>query len=173
MSLLILGGARSGKSHYAETLAAKYDNVYYVATAVPVDEETRSRIAIHQSQRPAHWRTVEAPVKLAQAIEGLNDTSSCVLIDCLTFWLNNCLYESDKSWDEQKSNFINCLSNYEGSLIMVSNETGMGIVPMGKQTRQFVDEVGWLHQQVARLSDTVVLMIAGLPHPLKGTLPGK
>ena len=169
MCKLILGGARSGKSRYAESLASHQDNVVYIATAVAVDEEIKQRIAIHQSERPSHWRTIEAPQKLADALLDCNSELNCVVIDCLTFWVNNCLFESDAIWQLERRKFLDAVSRFKGQLIMVSNETGMGIIPQGELTRQFVDACGWLHQDLAKVSDTVVLMVAGIPNFIKST----
>ena len=119
MSKLILGGARSGKSRYAESLASSHNNVYYIATATDVDDEIKQRIKIHQSQRPEHWKTIEAPVKLANALEQINDSSNCVLIDCLTFWVNNCLFESAEKWNYERQKFICCIEKFKGPLIMI------------------------------------------------------
>ena len=170
MCKLILGGARSGKSSYAESLALNYDDVHYIATAVAIDEEIKQRIKIHQSQRPDHWKTIEASIQLAEALEQTNNKSDCVLIDCLTFWVNNCLYESTERWDLERQKFLKTVADYNGQLIMVSNETGMGITPHGAVTRQFVDAIGWLHQDLAKISTTVILMVAGIPTVLKGKI---
>ena len=170
MCKLILGGARSGKSRFAESLALNYENVHYIATAIAVDEEIRQRIKVHQSQRPDHWITIEAPLQLAGALDEIDDKSHCVLIDCLTFWVNNCLFESTEKWESERQKFLRCIAGFKGQLIMVSNETGMGIAPKGALTRQFVDAIGWLHQDLAMSSETVLLMVAGIPTVLKGSL---
>ena len=167
MYQLILGGARSGKSSYAESLAQEHKTVHYIATAVAVDEEIRRRIKIHRSQRPAHWQTTEVPVQLADALDGINNDCECVLIDCLTFWVNNCIFDSTRRWESERQKFMQSVTRFNGHLIMVSNETGMGIIPQGEVTRQFVDAIGWLHQDLAKISNKVVLMVAGLPLIIK------
>ena len=169
MKKLVLGGARSGKSRYAESLALNHSNVTYIATAVAIDDEIKQRIARHRSERPAHWVTLEAPEKLANALAKCNTDSNWVVIDCLTFWVNNCLFDSIDKWKTEKEKFLDVVSDFKGQLIMVSNETGLGIIPQGELTRQFVDETGWLHQDLASLSDTVVLMVAGIPTTIKNT----
>ena len=167
MYKLILGGARSGKSRYAESLALQQANVIYIATAVEVDEEIKQRVAVHRRQRPAHWKTLETPIRLADALRQCDQIENCVLIDCLTFWVNNCLFDSSSTWELEKEKFLNSVAEFKGQLIMVSNETGMGITPQGALTRQFVDEIGWLHQDLAKLSQSVVLMVAGIPTVIK------
>ncbi len=173
---LILGGARSGKSSYAEQLLKQYcsqrtsdhSNKVYIATATADDAEMQQRINLHQQQRGSDWQLVEEPVNLAHAIQQYNDTDQFVLIDCLTLWLSNCLHQ--KCWLEQREAFLAALSDYSGTLLMVSNEVGSGIVPMGELSRQFVDESGWLHQTVSKHCSSVTLVIAGLPLHLKQTI---
>ncbi|WP_019528437.1 bifunctional adenosylcobinamide kinase/adenosylcobinamide-phosphate guanylyltransferase [Dasania marina] len=168
MKQFVLGGARSGKSSLAEKLCASYgDKVAYIATANKVfnDGEMDARIAKHQQQRPQHWHTIEAPIALAGALAQLQHYDA-VMIDCLTLWLSNCLHEGN--WPQQRQDFLNALENFNGELIMVSNEVGMGIVPMGELSRSFVDESGFLHQAVAALCDRVIFTAAGLPLVMKG-----
>ena len=172
MSILVLGGARSGKSSYAESLAQNCGDVTYVATAVAVDEEIEKRIKKHKADRPKHWKTVEAPVHLANALAQENDEGQrCILIDCLTFWANNCLYDSYDTWVREKKEFIKAVTQINSELIIVSNEVGMGITPMGSISRVFVDEIGWLHQELAQIVDTVTFVVAGIPLVIKGKLP--
>lgn len=168
MKQLILGGARSGKSSLAEQLAETYgDNIAYVATANAAfnDDEMAVRIAKHKQQRPAHWQSIESPIRLADTLERLTGVD-CILVDCLTLWLSNCLFEAN--WPEQRQALLDSLKNYSGNLIMVSNEVGMGIVPLGEISRQFVDESGFLHQAVAKHCDRVIFTAAGLPLVMKG-----
>ena len=170
-SHLILGGARSGKSTYAEqltldahALSGIQNDLIYVATAIAGDDEMAARIEHHQTRRNEHWQTIEETIDLAKVLNKL-DKNSTVLIDCLTLWLSNCLHQ--QCWASQKSNFIEALSKSDAQIFMVSNEVGTGIVPMGELSRQFVDESGWLHQQLARTSNKVSLVVAGLPMALK------
>ncbi|MEE9339001.1 MAG: bifunctional adenosylcobinamide kinase/adenosylcobinamide-phosphate guanylyltransferase [Methylococcaceae bacterium] len=170
---LVLGGARSGKSHYAEQVANESGmSVIYIATAEAGDEEMQTRIEKHREDRPQHWQTVEEPIKLADVIQQYSSSNSCLLVDCLTLWLTNILF--DKQGNEQQSLFeqesqalFKALGVFSGQLVMVSNEVGLGIVPIDKITRRFVDEVGLLHQKIVSYSDKVVLVTAGLPQILK------
>lgn len=171
----ILGGARSGKSRFAEQRAAQSEQaglqVIYVATAASTlpngeaDAEMLKRILKHQQDRPSHWQTVETPLTLADTLSRYNHSDSCVLVDCLTLWTLN-LLENDCLQTEQ-AGLLEILPNFQGRLILVSNEIGLGVVPLGEFTRRFVDELGRLHQQVAQLSDRVTFMAAGLPMTLK------
>lgn len=180
---LILGGARSGKSSLAEKCAAQLNlPVTYIATAPALDKEMQKRIAIHQQDRPEQWQTVESPLNLAAAIdeqinEALNNTSplsngQCILIDCLTLWLTNCLCDHDLAYFEQeKQQLLITLANSQKQhnlhIFLVSNEVGHGIVPMGNLSREFVDQAGWLHQAIAKIADKVDFVMAGLPLTLK------
>lgn len=165
---LILGGARSGKSKLAESKAkATGLPVTYIATATPGDNEMAQRIAHHQNQRPHHWHLIEEPLDLAAAIQSV-DNGQCILIDCLTLWVSNWLIaEQPDAFQQQKKNFIATLQASDKHIILVSNETGLGVIPMGTLSRQFVDESGWLHQSISSLANHVTLTIAGLPLPLK------
>ncbi|MGO4998149.1 bifunctional adenosylcobinamide kinase/adenosylcobinamide-phosphate guanylyltransferase [Oceanisphaera sp. W20_SRM_FM3] len=168
MKQFILGGARSGKSRLAETLCSDLgDKVAYIATANSAfnDHEMAARISQHQQQRPQHWRTIEAPMALAEALASLQDYDA-VLIDCLTLWLSNCLHQGN--WAQERQNFLQVLENFNGELIIVSNEVGMGIVPLGELSRRFVDESGFLHQAVAARCERVIFIAAGLPLVMKG-----
>lgn len=168
MKQLILGGARSGKSSLAEQLAETYgDNIAYIATANPAfnDDEMAVRIAKHKQQRPSHWQSIESPITLADTLKRLTNVD-CILVDCLTLWLSNCLFEAN--WPEQRQALLDSLKNFSGNLIMVSNEVGMGVVPLGEISRQFVDESGFLHQAVAKHCDRVIFTAAGLPLVMKG-----
>ena len=166
---LILGGARSGKSKLAEKKAADSKlSVTYIATATAGDGEMSERIQHHQNQRPDHWAVIEEPLQLANAIESLSPEPQCILIDCLTLWVSNWLMEeNEKAYNKAKEDLLLALQQTPHHIIMVSNETGMGIIPMGNLSRQFVDESGWLHQAIAAQADNVVLTVAGLPMPLK------
>lgn len=166
---LILGGARSGKSRLAEQrAAASSKQVVYVATAQNLDGEMASRIGHHQSRRPLQWQTVEEPVALARVLADFNSADNLILVDCLTLWVSNLLcLENGIHFEEQKQALLRQLEQLECDLILVSNETGMGVVPMGELTRRFVDESGWLHQDLAARAHRVTLVVAGLPHQLK------
>lgn len=167
---LILGGVKSGKSRLAEQRAINSKlAVCYVATARADDSEMQQRIALHQQQRPAHWTTVEVPLNLAAALQQQDDSDKCILVDCLTLWLTNLLLTDDENLlTNEIQQLLETLPTLQADIILVSNETSMGIVPMGELTRRFCDEAGRLHQQLAVLMDNVILTVAGLPHALKG-----
>ncbi len=170
MQALILGGARSGKSRYAETLAQQSERtVIYIATATAQDTEMQARIAHHRASRPAHWQTVEEPLALAATLQQYAAPGRLLLVDCLTLWLTNLLCLEDASrLPAATAALLECLPSLPGDVILVSNEVGLGIVPLGELTRRYVDTAGHLHQQLAAQLDTVIFMVAGLPHPLKG-----
>lgn len=166
---LILGGARSGKSGFAEQCAKNSGlSVTYIATATSLDDEMARRIKHHQQQRPSHWQLIEEPLALAQVIKTHSTADSCLIIDCLTLWLTNCLFgEHDIDWQTAKADLFDALSQAQGQVILVSNEVGLGIIPMGEVSRRFVDEAGWLHQELAQQANKVTFVIAGLPQVLK------
>ncbi len=171
MRELILGGARSGKSAYAERRArASGLQVIYIATAEAGDGEMAARIARHRARRPAEWATVEAPLALGETLRREAATDRCLLVDCLTLWLSNLLAGSegaDERFEREKTLFLEILPRLPGQIHLVSNEVGQGIVPMNALARRFVDEAGWLHQALAQCCERVVLVTAGLPHILK------
>lgn len=172
MIQFFLGGARSGKSRLAEQAAqASNLEVVYIATAQGLDSEMQQRIEKHQSDRPAHWLTVEEPLNLAATIQSYASDKRCLLIDCLTLWLSNQLLQQDKelpNYHQQKTELLTVLANCPGQVIVVSNEVGQGIVPLGELSRQYVDEAGWLHQDIAKIADQVRFVCAGLAMNLKG-----
>ena len=170
MKQLILGGVRSGKSKMAEQQALDSGlEVVYIATATAGDDEMRARIQKHQQQRPSNWQLVEEPLMLADTLQHHAKSDRCLLVDCLTLWLTNLLLNEDEAFFKtQRDAFINVITTLPGQLIFVSNETGLGIVPMGKLSRRYCDEAGLLHQELAQLCDRVILSIAGLPQILKG-----
>lgn len=179
---LILGGARSGKSLYAERLAhASGKEGVYIATAQAGDDEMRARIAHHRARRPAHWRNVEEGLGLAAVLERECASDRVLLVDCLTLWLTNLMldgpapppdtgrFDLPPRFDVERAAFLDLLARgLPGELLLVSNEVGMGIVPMGALARRFADEAGWLNQAVAARAERVVLVAAGLPLALKG-----
>ena len=169
MRSLILGGARSGKSACAERLASASGlNVVYIATAQANDTEMAARIAHHRASRPAHWQSVEEPLALAAALRQHARTDRCLLVDCLTLWLSNLLGQDDEArFAQERDALLETLPALEGELLLVSNEVGLGIVPMGALTRRFVDEAGRLHQALAARCEQVLFVAAGLPLVLK------
>lgn len=177
MRALILGGARSGKSKLAEKIAQESGlAVTYLATAQiqhdgQQDAELQARIAQHRARRPAHWINVEEPLYLADALQREAAADKCILVDCLTLWITNLLLHPEREmFARQRASLLSALPGLPGTIIMVSNETGMGIVPLGELTRRYCDEAGALHQEIAQQCDNVLLSVAGLPLTLKGTL---
>ncbi|WP_430445942.1 MAG: bifunctional adenosylcobinamide kinase/adenosylcobinamide-phosphate guanylyltransferase [Pseudomonas piscis] len=170
MLQLILGGARSGKSRLAEKLANDSAlEVTYIATSQPLDGEMNQRIAHHRERRPAHWGLVEEPLELARVLRRAASPGRCLLVDCLTLWLTNLLMlEDQQRLSAEREALLQCVAELPGDIIFVSNETGMGVVPLGELTRRYVDEAGWLHQALAERCQRVVLTVAGLPLTLKG-----
>lgn len=167
---LILGGARSGKSRFAEQqVLATGKSACYIATSPVVDDETAQRIASHQARRDERWRTVEETVELAKTLQNLDDANTAILVDCLTLWLGNCLFNDDKTlWQNQRQALLQTLPLLKADVFLVSNEIGSGVIPMGVETRQFVDELGFLHQDIAQIADKASLLVAGLEQRLKG-----
>ncbi|RBH55492.1 MULTISPECIES: bifunctional adenosylcobinamide kinase/adenosylcobinamide-phosphate guanylyltransferase [Pseudomonas] len=172
MLQLILGGARSGKSRLAERLAAESTlPVTYIATSQPLDGELNERVALHRQRRPAHWQLIEEPLELARVLRENAAADTCLLVDCLTLWLTNLLMLEDaERLKVEREALLSNLAQLPGEIIFVSNETGLGIVPLGELTRRYVDEAGWLHQALAERCQRVVLTVAGLPLTLKGTV---
>jgi len=170
MLQLILGGARSGKSRLAEqTAIATQLAVTYVATAQALDPEMQNRIAHHQNQRPAHWSLIEEPLFLAKTLQKIDRPNQIILVDCLTLWLTNLLLLDDQNVQELEcEQLIDVLPKLQSEIILVSNETGLGVVPLGEISRRFVDEAGRLHQVLGQIADKVVFCVAGFPMILKG-----
>ncbi|MBD8237143.1 bifunctional adenosylcobinamide kinase/adenosylcobinamide-phosphate guanylyltransferase [Pseudomonas fluorescens] len=171
MLQLILGGARSGKSRLAERLAVDSAlPVIYIATSQPLDGEMNARVALHRERRPDDWGLIEEPVELARVLRENAAVDRCLLVDCLTLWLTNLLMLDDaERLAFERDELLQTLASLPGEIIFVSNETGMGVVPLGELTRRYVDEAGWLHQALAERCQRVVLTVAGLPLTLKGT----
>ncbi|MFY8349574.1 bifunctional adenosylcobinamide kinase/adenosylcobinamide-phosphate guanylyltransferase [Pseudoalteromonas sp. SSM20] len=168
---LVIGGVRSGKSRHAEKLAEQFAqeqnaNVIYVATAEAFDDEMTKRIEHHKDARPVHWQTRESGPKLTHTLAKI-DNKAVILIDCLTVWLNNCLYYEEIDWQSEKALFLEWLQHTEQTVIMVTNEVGFSITPDNTLARQFADEQGWLNQAVAAISNNVTFTIAGIPYELK------
>ena len=181
MRTFVFGGARSGKSAYAERIARESGKeVVYIATAQAGDAEMRARIAHHRDRRDASWHTVEEGMRLGQAIAEWSAPHRLVLVDCLTIWLSNLLFSEEREFPEvgavvpparfheERSAFLDALEEAGGDVILVSNEVGMGIVPQGAVSRWFVDEAGRLNQEVAARCEQVMFVAAGLPLKLKG-----
>jgi adenosylcobinamide kinase/adenosylcobinamide-phosphate guanylyltransferase len=170
MKRLILGGIRSGKSRLAEGWARESGlPVIYLATALPGDAEMRARIEAHRQRRPAHWHLVEEPYRLAQVLERHAGEGQCLLVECLTLWLTNLLLDADpQRYEQERRRLLEILPDLPGEVILVGNETNMGVVPLGELSRRFCDESGSLYQALAERCEQVYLTVAGLPMKLKG-----
>lgn len=165
--VLVLGGRRSGKSRFAEDLILRSGLApVYVATATAGDAEMAERIATHRSRRGERWRTMEAPVLIADALAGAAVSGNAVLLDCLTLWLAN-LMEADLDIDSETASLLAVLDSASAPVVIVSNEVGSGIVPDNALARRYSDAHGILNQRVAAAVGRVVLMSAGLPLQLK------
>mgnify|MGYP001827153453 CR=1 FL=1 len=174
MKTLVLGGVKSGKSRFAEQLVQDWVNqeendeqgVIYLATAQSFDDEFTRRIERHQAQRPAGWQTIEEPLDIAAVLQHYAGPDHCVLVECLTLWMSNLLADETRL-PEQVEQFIDTLVASRAEIILVSNETGLGIMPVNRLARRFGDETGILHQRLANICDRVVVTMAGLPLELK------
>ena len=166
--ILVLGGARSGKSAFAEKLVreGRWRRVY-VATAEPVDDEMAGRIEVHRARRGEGWRTVEAPVALAEAIRRESVPRTCLLVDCLTVWLGNLMHHGHDV-DAAREALLESLAAASGPAVLVANEVGLGIVPDNAMARAFRDHAGRLNQAVAGVAERVYFVAAGLAVSLKG-----
>ena len=164
-TILVLGGARSGKSRHAQSLAeAMTREGCFIATAQSWDDEMRDRIARHQADRDARWTPVEAPLALPDAIREHSRADRVVLVDCLTLWLTNMLLDLTAAGEA----LVAALEGAPGPVVLVSNEVGFGIVPDNALARRFRDAQGSLNQRLARVCDATDLVVAGLPLRLSG-----
>lgn len=173
MVTLVLGGARSGKSRFAEQEADQWLSDHpnserlYVATAQIYDDEMRTKVEQHKAQRGNNWHTIEEPENLTQVLAAEMDDDKFILVDCLTLWLTNLLLK-EANTDEAIEELCSLLKSAKGEIVMVSNEVGLGIVPDNKLARQFRDIQGLANQQIALAAQKVILITAGLPLVLKG-----
>ena len=169
MKELILGGARSGKSALALRRAADSGlTITWLATAQALDAEMAERIARHRDERPDGWRTVEEPLRLAQALQGCAAADGCIVVDCLTLWLTNLMLAEDAGLLERETAaLLAALPQLPGAVILVANEVGLGIVPDNALARRFRDEAGRFNQAAAALCGRVTFVAAGLPLQLK------
>lgn len=169
---LVLGGARSGKSAYAlktaEQLAEKLSgDLHFIATAEAHCGELCERIKRHQAERGPKWQLIEEPLELSSLTNQFSQ-KDVILVDCLTLWVSNWLCADNKeAWPTEKHRFVEAIQDSKVHWFLVSNEVGLGIIPMGQLTRDFVDQAGWLHQQLAQKADRVTMVTVGLPQTLK------
>ena len=165
--VLVLGGARSGKSRIALQVAASASpERTYIATAQAFDDEMRERIAQHRMERDASWRTIDAPLELCDSLRDLTAPGKAVLVDCLTLWLSNIVL-ADRDPEPETERLVQSIREARGPLVLVSNEVGHGIVPSTPLGRRFRDAQGRLNQRVAEACDAVVFVAAGCPILLK------
>jgi adenosylcobinamide kinase/adenosylcobinamide-phosphate guanylyltransferase len=164
---LVLGGARSGKSSYAEAMTVAHPRgCVYLATAEIGDDEMAKRVRRHRARRAAHWRTREAPLELAAAIVAETEQGAAVLVDCLTLWLSN-LMAAGRDPCQEAETLVRALGQAGGPVVFVSNEVGLGIVPDNALARAFRDHAGRLNQRIAEVANNVFFVAAGLPLRLK------
>ncbi|MDD5079246.1 MAG: bifunctional adenosylcobinamide kinase/adenosylcobinamide-phosphate guanylyltransferase [Candidatus Omnitrophica bacterium] len=167
--IFITGGARSGKSTYAASLAEKHKKVAFIATCQALDREMAKRIKLHQHDRPLRWKTFEEPKKVAGLINDLDNRFDCILIDCLTLLVSNLLLAKRKEEQilEEIRNMLKNLKKKKARAIIVSNEVGLGLVPANKLGRDFRDIAGKVNQLAAKRADEVFLTISGIPLKIK------
>lgn len=169
MIVFVTGGARSGKSTYAEGRAARSgEPVTYLATAVAFDTEMRDRIGRHRAERPTHWVTVEEPLNVPAAVQ--HAETPVLLLDCLSVWVNNLMFHdwTDAQILAATDDLVSAARNHAGTVILVTNEVGLGIVPDNALSRRYRDVLGWVNQRCAQASDEAYLLVSGLPLTLKG-----
>lgn len=162
---LVLGGARSGKSAYAENLL-NGGPALYLATGQAFDDEMAERIRLHRDRRGPHWDTMEEPLELAAALDRVLDPARPVLVDCLTLWISN-LMHAGRDVDAETGSLCEVLARPRGPVVLVSNEVGLGLVPDNRLAREFRDHQGRVNQRVAQICCRVVFVAAGLPLLLK------
>jgi adenosylcobinamide kinase/adenosylcobinamide-phosphate guanylyltransferase len=167
--ILVTGGARSGKSKYAEQRAQQLGGRrLYLATAESNDEEMAQRIAEHKKRRGNNWVTIEEPMELSSALLAQRGRTDCALVDCLTIWLSNLLLHRDADFvGDRVDQFLGTLPQLDFHVVLVTNEVGWGIVPDNLLARQFRDLAGWANQQIATVATEVILMVAGIPMVVK------
>jgi adenosylcobinamide kinase/adenosylcobinamide-phosphate guanylyltransferase len=164
---LVLGGARSGKSSFAERMTVTHPRgCVYLATAEVGDDEMAERVRRHRARREANWRTVEAPLDIAGALVGETEQGAAVLVDCLTLWLSN-LMAAGRDPEHETEALVRALGQVGGPVVFVSNEVGLGIVPDNALARAFRDHAGRLNQRIAEVANSVFFVAAGLPLRLK------
>ena len=166
--ILILGGARSGKTGFAERLAMRAgETPLYLATAQALDAEMRDRVRLHQEQRHKRFATLEEPIELTTALKAAAKSHDVILVDCLTLWITNLMME-DRDIGAEFASLVAYLPTARARLVIVSNEVGLGIVPENRMAREFRDHAGRLHQMIAAEAVDVYFIAAGLPLKMKG-----
>jgi adenosylcobinamide kinase/adenosylcobinamide-phosphate guanylyltransferase len=175
--MLVLGGAKSGKSRFALDICNAFDRKrIFLATAQALDQEMDERIRRHRAERGSEWLTVEEPIEIASTIHAMDKPDTVIVVDCLTLWLNNLFmkYEEDaREIDRNIDDLVEQLSNLRGAVVVVSNEVGMGIVPDNELSRRYRDTAGLLNQRIAGVADQVIAVLAGQPLVIKALNSGQ
>ncbi|WP_339722922.1 bifunctional adenosylcobinamide kinase/adenosylcobinamide-phosphate guanylyltransferase [Marinomonas primoryensis] len=169
MKHLVFGGVRSGKSAFAQEQVAAFGKpVCYVATSQVWDDDMADRVRLHKENRPQEWQLIEEPLALADVLNSMNSADQAVIVECFTLWLTNLLcLEDETRLQQEKAALLDAVEQFQGDLVLVSSEVGLGIMPMNALARRFGDEAGAMNQALAKLSDRVTFVAAGLPMPLK------
>ncbi len=168
-SVLVLGGARSGKSAFAENLVLSGEGkAHYIATGRAWDDEMKDRISLHLGRRGDVWTTHEEPLSLTEVLRQLDRPEHIILVDCLTLWVTNLMMEEGRDVEVAFAPLVQHAAHAQAKIVFVSNEVGLGIVPENKMARQFRDHAGRLHQQIAAVAKEVYLIAAGLPLKMNG-----
>ena len=169
LTILVTGGARSGKSSFAEKRTKQLgSSLVYVATSEIIDSEMKDRVAEHQARRGSEWQTLNAPMNLAEALIEADGKGPC-LVDCLTFWLNNLMFHNEDIVAATKG-LITALKQRSDPVVLVTNEVGSGIVPENALARRFRDEAGRMNQTISQIADEVYVSISGIPLQIKPNL---
>ena len=169
LTILVTGGARSGKSSFAEKRTKQLgSSLVYIATSEIIDSEMKERVAEHQARRGSEWQTLHAPMNLAEALVEADGTGPC-LVDCLTFWLNNLMFHNEDTVAATKG-LITALKQRSDPVVLVTNEVGSSIVPENALARRFRDEAGRMNQTISQIADEVYVSISGIPLQIKPNL---
>lgn len=168
-SVLVLGGARSGKSAFAEKMVlGAPGHAHYIATGRAWDDEMKDRIGLHRERRGSDWTTHEEPLALTETLKKLDQKGNVILVDCLTLWVTNLMMEEGCDIEGAFASLVSHAENAQAQIVFVSNEVGLGIVPENRMAREFRDHAGRLHQQIAAVAKEVYFIAAGLPLKMKG-----
>ena len=169
LTILVTGGARSGKSVFAEKRTKQLgSSLIYIATSEVIDSEMRKRVEEHQARRGSEWQTLHAPINLTEALIKTDGKGPC-LVDCVTFWLNNLIFH-DEDIDAATKELITVLNERSDPVVLVTNEVGSGIIPENALARRFCDEAGRLNQTISQIADEVYMSISGIPLQIKPKL---
>ena len=169
LTILVTGGARSGKSVFAEKRTKQLgSSLIYIATSEVIDSEMKKRVEEHQARRGSEWQTLHAPINLTEALIETDGKGPC-LVDCVTFWLNNLIFH-DEDIDSAKKELVKVLNERSDPVVLVTNEIGSGIIPENALARRFLDEAGRLNQTISQIADEVYVSISGIPLQIKPKL---